>query len=66
MILNGKRKDPINLGNIYAKRDWGHAEDYVGVIYKIMNYKEADDFVIASDKNFSVKEFINLTVKKKI
>ena len=62
-ILNGKRKDPINLGNIYAKRDWGHAEDNEGVIYKIMNYKEADDFVIASNKNYSVKEFINLTVK---
>ena len=63
-ILNGKKKDPIYLGNIYARRDWGHAEDYVDVIHKIMNYKKADDFVIASNKNFSVKEFINLTAKK--
>ena len=62
-ILNGKKKNPIYLGNIYARRDWGHAEDYVDVIYKIMNHKKADDFVIASNKNFSVKEFINLTAK---
>ena len=62
-ILNGEKKDPIHLGNIYAKRDWGHAKDYVEAIYKIMNHNKADDFVVASNKNYSVKEFINLTVK---
>jgi len=62
-ILNGKKKDPLYLGNIYSRRDWGHAKDYVDVIYKIINYKIADDFVVASDKNYSVKEFINLTAK---
>ena len=62
-ILHGKKQDPIFLGNIYSKRDWGHAQDYVEVIYKIMNYKKSDDFVIANNKNYSVKEFINLTCK---
>ena len=62
-ILNGKKKKPIYLGNIYARRDWGHAKDYVEAIYKIMNYKNADDYVIATKKNYSVKEFINLTAK---
>jgi len=62
-ILKGKKKNPIYLGNIYAKRDWGHAKDYVDAIYKIMNYKIADDFVIASNKNYSVKKFINLAAK---
>tara|TARA_B100000700_G_C14943866_1_gene808140 strand:- start:71 stop:1093 length:1023 start_codon:yes stop_codon:yes gene_type:complete len=62
-ILNGKKEDPIYLGNIYSKRDWGHAKDYVEVIYKIMSYKKADDFVIASNKNYSVKEFVNLVCK---
>ena len=62
-ILNSKKKDPIYLGNIYAKRDWGNAKDYVDAIYKIMNYKEADDFVVASNKNYSVKQFINLASK---
>ena len=62
-ILNSKKKDPIYLGNIYSKRDWGNAKDYVDAIYRIMNYREADDFVVASNKNYSVKEFINLTSK---
>ena len=51
-ILHGKKQDPIYLGNIYSKRDWGHAQDYVEVIYKIMNYKKSDDFVIANNKLF--------------
>ncbi len=59
-----KKKSTLKLGNIYTKRDWGHAKDYVAMMYKILNYKEADDFVISSEKQFSVKEFINLVSKK--
>ena len=59
-----KKKDTLKLGNIYSRRDWGHAKDYVYMMYKILNYKKADDFVISSEKQFSIKEFINLVCKK--
>ena len=51
----------IYLGNIYAKRDWGHAMDYVEAIWKILQKKKADDYVIASGNQFTVKKFINIT-----
>ena len=54
----------MKLGNIYSIRDWGHAKDYVKMMYKIINYKAADDFVISTEKQYSVKEFINLVCKK--
>ena len=49
----------LTLGNLYAKRDWGHAIDYVESMWKILNYKKPDDYVIATNKSFSVKEFLN-------
>ena len=59
-----KKKNTLKLGNIYTKRDWGYAKDYVLMMYKILNHNQADDFVISSEKQFSVKEFINLVSKK--
>ena len=56
-------KEVLNLGNIYAKRDWGHAKDYVEMQWKILQQKKPDDFVISTDNTFSVKEFINLACK---
>jgi len=53
----------IYLGNLYAKRDWGHAEDYVEAMWKMMQQKKPDDFVIATGKQYTVKQFINLTAK---
>ena len=52
------------LGNIYAKRDWGHAREYALGMWKILQHKKADDFVIASGKQHTVKEFINKTLKQ--
>ena len=63
-IKFNKKKDTLKLGNIYVKRDWGHAKDYVVMMYKILNHNQADDFVISSEKQFSVKEFINIVSKK--
>ena len=63
-IKFNKKKDTLKLGNIYSRRDWGHAKDYVEMMYKVLNYKKADDFVISSEKQFSIKEFINLVCKK--
>ena len=63
-IKFNKKKDTLKLGNIYSRRDWGHAKDYVNMMYKILIHKKADDFVISSEKQFSIKEFIILVCKK--
>ena len=51
------------LGNIYAKRDWGHAKDYVEAQWLILQQKKPDDYVIATGKQYSVKYFINLVAR---
>ena len=51
------------LGNINAKRDWGHARDYVEAQWLILQQKKPDDYVIATGKQYSVKYFINLVAK---
>ena len=61
-IKLGKQKK-IKLGNIYAKRDWGHAKDYAQAMWKMLQLKKPDDFVIATGKQYSVKDFINLAAK---
>ena len=62
-IKLGKQKK-LFLGNLYAKRDWGHAKDYCYAMWEILQQKKADDFVIATGKQYSVKEFANLTMKE--
>ena len=52
-------KQILYLGNIYAKRDWGHAKDYVELQWKILQQKKPEDFVIATGKQYSIKDFIN-------
>ena len=54
----------ITLGNLYAVRDWGHAKDYVNSMWKILQYKKPEDWVIATNKENTVKNFINITAKK--
>jgi|TARA_B100000787_G_scaffold169055_1_gene159188 GDPmannose 4,6-dehydratase len=54
----------LYLGNLYAKRDWGHARDYCYAMWKILQQKEPDDFIIATGKQYSIKEFITLTAKE--
>ena len=56
-------QNKISLGNIYAKRDWGYAPEYVYGMWKILQHNEPDDFVIATGKSYSVKEFIEKTFK---
>ena len=48
----------LKLGNIYAKRDWGHAKDYVEMQWRIMQQKKPDDYVIATGHTFTVKQFV--------
>ena len=59
-----KKQKVLRLGNLYAVRDWGHAKDYVESMWRIMQFKKADDWVIATNYEISVKKFINLCAKK--
>ena len=59
----GKQKK-LFLGNLDSKRDWGHARDYVEAMWKILQQKKPDDFVIATGKQLSIRQFINLVSKK--
>ena len=58
------KNSTLELGNIYAQRDWGHAKDYVEGIWKILQHKKPDDFVISTAKMLSVKNFVNRVAKK--
>ena len=48
----------LYLGNLDAKRDWGHAKDYVRAMWLMLQQDEPDDFVIATGKQYSVREFV--------
>jgi GDPmannose 4,6-dehydratase len=52
-------QDCLYLGNLNAKRDWGHAKDFVEAMWLMLQQDEPDDFVIATGKQYSVKEFVN-------
>jgi GDPmannose 4,6-dehydratase len=52
------------LGNLYAKRDWGHALDYVEAMWKMLQQKKPSDYVIATGKQYSVKYFIKLVCEE--
>ncbi len=57
-------KEKLYLGNLYAKRDWGHAKDYVLAMWKMMQKKLPKDYVIATGKQYSVKYFTNLVAQQ--
>ena len=59
-----KKQKKLYLGNLSAKRDWGHARDYCLAMWKILQQKRPDDYVIATGVQYSIKEFVNLTSKK--
>ena len=62
-IKMGKQKR-LFLGNLNAKRDWGHAKDYVEAMWKMLQNKKPQDYVISTGKQYSVKDFINLSLKE--
>ena len=59
-----RKQKKLYLGNLDAKRDWGHARDYCLAMWKILQQKKPDDYVIATGKQYSIKQFINMTAKK--
>ena len=64
MILNGER-DKLVLGNLDAKRDWGHAKDYVYGMWLMLQQETPDDFVLATNEYHSVREFVECAFREK-
>ena len=58
-IETGKQKT-LYLGNLDAKRDWGHAREYVEGMYQILQHDEGDDFVLATGRTETVRRFVEL------
>ena len=56
-------KETLYLGNLNAKRDWGHAKDYVEMQWRILQQPKPQDYVIASGKTYTVRHFINVAAK---
>jgi GDPmannose 4,6-dehydratase len=52
------QQDILYLGNLNAKRDWGHAKDFVEAMWLMLQQDESDDYVIATGKQYSVKDFV--------
>ena len=54
------KQEKLMLGNLEAKRDWGYAKEYSELFWKILQHDKPDDFVIATNKSYSVREFVEL------
>ena len=59
-----KKQKKLFLGNLDAKRDWGHAKDYVEAMWKMLQQKTPRDYVISTGKQYSVRDFVNLSLKE--
>lgn len=57
-LVNNKTSESLKLGNLTAKRDWGHAQDYVKAMYLMLQQDVPDDFVIATGITHTVHEFL--------
>jgi GDPmannose 4,6-dehydratase len=57
-------QDKLYLGNLDAKRDWGHAKDYVELMWKILQYEKAEDWVIATGVTTSIRDFVKMSFKE--
>ncbi len=64
MILKGER-DTLVLGNLDAKRDWGHAKDYVEGMWRMLQVDTPDDYVLSTNEFHSVREFVEIAFKMK-
>ena len=59
-----KKQKTLFLGNLNAKRDWGHARDYVEAMWMMLQKKTPSDYVISTGKQYTVKHFVNLVLKE--
>ena len=55
--------EKLYLGNLDAKRDWGYAKDYVEGMWRMLQHKEPDDFILATGETHTVREFVEETAK---
>ena len=62
-IKHNKQKT-LFLGNLYSKRDWGHAREYVEAMWLMLKQKSPEDFVISTGQQISVKMFVNIVLKE--
>jgi GDPmannose 4,6-dehydratase len=56
----GSKFPKLRLGNLDAKRDWGHAEDYVNAMWLMLQQDTPDDYVVATGETYSVRDFLNV------
>tara|TARA_B100001057_G_scaffold352234_1_gene353886 strand:- start:2421 stop:3476 length:1056 start_codon:yes stop_codon:yes gene_type:complete len=59
-----KKNKYLYLGNLNAERDWGHAKDYIPMMWKMLQQKKAQDFVISTGKSLSIRRFCELVCKQ--
>lgn len=57
-LVNNKTSDKLSLGNLSAKRDWGHAKDYIRAMYLMLQKEKPNDYVISTGEAHSVEEFL--------
>ena len=62
-IKVGIKKGPLELGNMDAKRDWGHAKDYVRGMWMMLQADHPDDYVLSMEEQHSVRDFVNISCK---
>mgnify|MGYP001190852833 CR=1 FL=1 len=60
ICCNDSKFPKLRLGNLDAKRDWGHAEDYVRGMWKMVQYETPSDYVVATGETHSVREFLDI------
>jgi GDP-mannose 4,6-dehydratase len=58
-----RTKTPIELGNLDAKRDWGHAQDYVEAMWLMLQQESPEDFVVGTGQTHSIREFIETAMR---
>ena len=57
-------QEKLYLGNLDAQRDWGHAKDYVEGMWRMLQHESPEDFVLATGKTTTIREFCNLSFKE--
>jgi GDPmannose 4,6-dehydratase len=60
----GRTNTPLRIGNLDSKRDWGHAQDYVVAMWLILQANSCDDWVVATGKSHTVRDVIEISMKK--
>jgi GDPmannose 4,6-dehydratase len=63
-LLEKTEFETLKLGNLYSKRDWGYAKDYVEGMWRMLQQDKPDDYVLATNETHSIKEFVDLAIEQ--